>query len=372
MLGTLQQRHKRQDVEQPPLSPRKTPTTPANKGANAIALLALVFFASAAPVATQLVRRPDGSYPFEVVDVVLRAEVLKLCIAASCLAFELRGLSATERRERAPTPTTKGLLLTLAVGAGYQALNILGGFAMRVLDDPTLFAVIVQSKVVWTGVLGVYAFGRRLSSARVFSLVLVALGAAVCAAPKPNTDASKVRTRITGCLLAGGAALLSAVLTVACEAVVKRGRASLHWQNLQLYVVGILVTASTLSQPPSLTMMSYAMGSLIVLEACKGLAISLVLKRTDAVVKTLATSLSIPGVAVMERLVVPGVAPMALPMLLGGGAVVLAITAYHEGPDGRDKPFLAAALGLTLFGAASLAADAWPRRELLGSPESPD
>ena len=77
MLGTLQQRHKRQDVEQPPLSPRKTPTTPANKGANAIALLALVFFASAAPVATQLVRRPDGSYPFEVVDVVLRAEVLK-------------------------------------------------------------------------------------------------------------------------------------------------------------------------------------------------------------------------------------------------------------------------------------------------------
>jgi hypothetical protein len=221
-------------------------------------------------------------------------------------------------------------------------------------------------------VLGVYAFGRRLSSARVFSLVLVALGAAVCAAPKPNTDASKVRTRITGCLLAGGAALLSAILTVACEAVVKRGRASLHWQNLQLYVVGILVTASTLSQAPSWGAVSYAMGALVVLEACKGLAISLVLKRTDAVVKTLATSLSIPGVAVMERLVVPGVAPMALPMLLGGGAVVLAITAYHEGPDGRDKPFLAAALGLTLFGAASLVVDAgWPRRELLGSDSPP-
>ena len=186
MLGTLQQRHKRnEDCEQPPLSPRKTTTTTPNKGANALALLALVFFASAAPVATQLVRRPDGSYPFEVVDVVLRAEILKLCIAASCLAFELRGLSATERRERAPTPTTKGLLLTLAVGAGYQALNILGGFAMRILDDPTLFAVIVQSRVVWTGVLGVYAFGRRLSSARIFSLVLVAAGAAVCAAPKP-------------------------------------------------------------------------------------------------------------------------------------------------------------------------------------------
>jgi hypothetical protein len=373
MLGTLQQRHKRnEDCEQALPSPKKTTTTPANKGANALALLALVFFASAAPVATQLARRPDGSYPFEVVDVVLRAEILKLCIAASCLAYELRGLGETERRERAPTPTTKGLLLTLAVGAGYQALNILGGFAMRILDDPTLFAVIVQSKVVWTGVLGVYAFGRRLSSARVFSLVLVAAGAAVCAAPKPNTDASKVRTRITGCLLAGGAALLSAVLTVACEAVVKRGRASLHWQNLQLYVVGIVVTASTLTKRPSL-MMSYAMGALIILEACKGLAISLVLKRTDAVVKTLATTLSIPGVAVMERLVVPGVAPMALPMLLGGCAVVLAITAYHEGPDGRDKPFLAAALGLTLFGAASLAVDAgWPRRELLGSESPPD
>ena len=74
--------------------------------------------------------------------------------------------------------------------------------------------------------------------------------------------------------------------------------------------------------------------------------------------------------------VVPGVAPMALPMLLGGCAVVLAITAYHEGPDGRDKPFLAAALGLTLFGAASLVVDSWsqgwwPRRELLVSP-APD
>ena len=62
---------------------------------------------------------------------------LRLCSAASCLAFELRGLSATERRDRAPSPTTKGLLLTLAVGAGYQALNILGGLAMRVLDDFT-------------------------------------------------------------------------------------------------------------------------------------------------------------------------------------------------------------------------------------------
>ena len=358
MMGALQQRRSKKsdgDCEQPPLKPRAA--TPRTSCADAAALAALVFLASAAPVATQLVRRPDGTYPFEVVDVVLRAEILKLGIAFFCLACELRGLSVTEWRDRAPMPSSKGLLLTLCVGAGYQALNLLAGYGMRVLNDATLFAVIVQSKVVWTGLLGVYAFGRRLSAARIGSLILVAAGAAVCAAPKPNTDASKVRTRVTGCLLAGGAALLSAVLTVGCEAVVKRGRASLHWQNLQLYVVGILVTASTLSKQPSWGYVSYAMGALVVLEACKGLAISLVLKRTDAVVKTLATTLSIPGVAVLERLVVPNTAPMALPMLLGGSAVVLAITA-HGGPDGRDTPFLAAAFALVLVGGASAAR--WP------------
>lgn len=284
MMGALQQRRSKKsdgDCEQPPLKPRAA--TPRTSCADAAALAALVFLASAAPVATQFVHRPDGTYPFEVVDVVLRAGILKLGIAFFCLACELRGLSVTERRDRAPMPSSKGLLLTLCVGAGYQALNLIAGYGMRVLNDATLFAVIIQSKVVWTGLLGVYAFGRRLSAARIGSLILVAAGAAVCAAPKPNTDDSKVCTRVTGCLLAGGAALLSAVLTVGCEAVVKRGRASHHWQNLQLYVVGILVTASALSKQPLWGYVSYAMGALVVLEACKGLAISLVLKRTDAV-----------------------------------------------------------------------------------------
>ena len=39
----------------------------------------------------------------------------------------------------------------------------------------------------------------------------------------------------------------------------------------------------------------------------------------------------------------------------------------------HNRAFLAAALGLTLFGAASLAVDSgWPRRELLGSDSPPD
>ena len=274
---------------------------------------------------------------------MLRAEVLKLCIAAAASRLSW-SLSATERRERAPPPTAKGLLLTLAVGAGYQALNILGASRCGSSTNRRCFAVIVQSKVVWTGVLG-YLRLEEGCRPRVFSLVLVAAGAAVCAAPKPNTDASKVRTRITGCLLAGGAALLSAILTVACEAVVKRGRASLHWQNLQLYVVGILVTASTLTRPPSLVI-SYAMGALIVLEACKGLAISLVLKRTDAVVKTLATLH--PGVTVGKAGRAGRRTDGAAHMRRGG---VLAITVYHEASTAAMSA-TRALFGVTPIGAA--------------------
>ena len=46
---------------------------------------------------------------------------------------------------------------------------------------------------------------------------------------------------------------------------------------------------------------------------------------------------------------VPNV-PDGAPMLLGGGAVVLAITAYH-GPRRRSKQTRQRRLGLTLFGA---------------------
>ena len=74
-----------------------------------------------------------------------------------------------------------------------------------------------------------------------------------------------------------------------------------------------------------------------------------------------ATTLSIPGVAVMERLVMRASRRWALPMPLGGCAVVLAITAYHEGLDGRDKPFLAAAALRLTFGAAALVVEATPR-----------
>ena len=58
--------------------------------------------------------------------------------------------------------------------------------------------------------------------------------------------------RFRGVLLTLALALLSSVLTLACEAFLKRGAASLHWLNLQLYVVDNPITALKflLSVPP--------------------------------------------------------------------------------------------------------------------------
>ena len=82
---------------------RRAAARAPNWYANAAALCAVVLTSSAFPVAMAASRRPDGSYPFETVSVLLLAEALKLAIAAACLLRECWGLAPAERRDKSST-----------------------------------------------------------------------------------------------------------------------------------------------------------------------------------------------------------------------------------------------------------------------------
>ena len=335
--------------------PQSKEPPPAHTG---VAAAALVLLSSSIPVATAAARRADGSYPFETVGVLLRAEVLKLSVSALMLARELRGLSPEARRERAEAPTCGEVALLVALGTGYQALNALSGYAMRLLAEAKLFAVIVQTKIVWTGLLSAAVFRRWPSVVSAGALVVVAAGAVLCVADF-STDA-----RVSGVAFTAAAAFLSALMTVACEAFMKRSSESLHWINFQLYVVGVCVQALAVVVAASGDLAAAfaaatAGGSwallLVVLQASNGLAISVVLRRTDAVVKTLVTTLSIPGVALLEHALRRDMPPPPPNLMLGGAAVVLAIAAHQQAVGARARALLLVSAALVAVG--GLAAD---------------
>lgn len=295
------------------------------KHATLFAALALMALSSLQAIAAVL-SKENGSYPYKPVAATLLSEVLKLTTSAAFLALELR----RESFAVALHATRRSVLMAAVPGFAYQILNNLN-FVTLYYVDATTFQILGNTKIVATGIAGLCLLNRQLTAGKWLALVLLSLGAVVSQLPWEGGG------RTLGYVAAVVCVFLSATMGVFTEMYMKGHKASIHWQNIQLYFFGIWANLAALVVRDELgTLTSLLRGFnvwavvVVFTNGFAGLAVAFLLRYADSIAKTYAHALAIPCTGLASHLVLG--TRIAAPNVLGSVIMLISLLYYYAGP----------------------------------------
>ena len=201
--------------------------------------------------------------------------------------------------------------------------------------DPPSYQVLKNLNIISTGILYRLFLKKRLSSVQWSALMLLALGSTI-AQLRSGSD-GVLATPLTGHALAVLMAILSGAAGVYTEVIMKaRPQRNVNVQNFYLYLFGVLlnVVAICLFDLRSVLANGYFHGySLIVTlmianHSLSGIAVSLVMKYADNIVKVYSTSVAM---ILTTMLSIPLFGfQLTLPFLLGSMVVAIAIFLHQQ------------------------------------------
>jgi len=182
--------------------------------------------------------------------------------------------------------------------------------------DPTSFQLLSQLKTIFTGVLFRALLKRKLALVQWLALVILACGTAVSqlklvqdvedrhqslkGLPLPGL-LKEQHPELVGISLCLMTSLLSALAGVYAEKLLKdRASASIHWQNIQLYIWGVLFNAIGLYMKDGDTVREHGLLNgfntiaylVVFCNAFTGLSISFVLKFADNIARVYAHAIA--------------------------------------------------------------------------------
>ena len=290
-------------------------------------------------VSASLSKDNQGEFPYNTTLVPLMAECLKALISGGLLLLELRGISDPQEKA-ARTHWTPSSVATAAVpGFAYQMLNNLNFVTLYYLDAAT-FQILGNLKILATGIAGYWLMGRQMSIGKWCALVLLSLGAGTTQLGRASDAGGGA---VSGYASALACVTLSATVGVFTEKFMKGNSQSIHWQNLQLYLFGILAnlgalhwSRSTFADPEgsaSGPLKGFNFGALMCVLALSlsGLSVSFLLRFADSIVKTYATALSAPFAALTARVVIG--TPLGFEHIMGLGVMLLSLVFYYGGEE---------------------------------------
>ena len=173
--------------------------------------------------------------------------------------------------------------------------------------DPTTFQLLSQMKTIFTGLLFRVFLGRRLSGAQYLALVTLACGTAT--SQIPSAVRRPGHSSMHGLLLSVISSLLSAFGGIYSEKLLKgRPSASIHWQNIQLYVWGVAFNGLGFMLKDSGTLENGVFTgygnpwavSVVLCNALNGLAISAVLKFADNIARVYAHAIAMVATMIVS------------------------------------------------------------------------
>ena len=286
----------------------------------------------------------QGEFPYNTTMVPLLAECLKALISGALLLFELQGIKDPQERASRIHWTPASVATAAVPGFAYQALNNLKFVTLYYLDAAT-FQILGNLKILATGLAGRWLMGRQMSVGKWCALVLLSLGAG-------TTQLGRASDAGGGAAFGYASALacvtLSATVGVFTEKFMKGNLQSIHWQNLQLYLFGILAnlgalhwSRGTLSDPAEATsspFRGFNIGAVLCVLALSlsGLSVSFLLRFADSIVKTYATALSAPFAALTARIIIG--TPLGFEHIMGLGVMLLSLVFYYGGEELFSPP----------------------------------
>ena len=316
----------RPKMKQPAAKKAKLPTT----------LVAALLCAFSVTQALAAIASKGGQreYPYKVVASTLLSECFKIVCSAFFLMRELSTLNAIDRK-RALQCTAASVATAAVPGVAYQVLNNLNFVTLYYVDAPT-FQILGTLKIVATGLAGQVLLSRKLSRGKWLALTLLTIGAAV--SQLTSTSDHLFEGALFGYASALICVFLSATMGVFTEAFMKGNKASIHFQNVQLYVFGILANLCALIYrneigPASSTSLFHGFNGwacvVVVANGSCGLAVSFLLRYADSIAKTYATALSIPATSLASYICFGS--PIGAANVLGSGVMVISLVYYYAG-----------------------------------------
>ena len=246
------------------------------------------------PILVTMSKNPAGGFSYSVPSSTMLSELLKLVISMALLVQQcMAGKVSSILHEDSLTEFASYIIPSFI----YFINNNCIFFILQAVD-PTTFQLLSQMKTIFTGLLFRIFLKRRLSAVQYLALLTLACGTACSQLPSGNGGGSKwhksaaamhagMAAPLIGGLLSVFSSLLSALGGIYNEKLLKgRPSTSIHWQNIQMYVWGVVFNAlgaymkdgAQMSANGLLSGFSAAAWTVVVCNALNGLAISAVLK----------------------------------------------------------------------------------------------
>lgn len=252
-----------------------------------IAALCLLLLQSAYSLIVRASHAQEGTYAYNTRTVVLFAEMLKCLISANMLGM----MWTRGEEEQMGKLNLKVALLFSIPGLLYFVNNNIPFFCLKYLDPPS-YQVLQQMKIGTTAIAFRLLMGRSLSTQKWASIGLLLVG---CALSQMRIDdmSSLFKSSVVGYALVTAQCSISALAAVVSEKLLKETNQSIHLQNLQLYLYGVLFSLINL-EVEGVPMAEWHKGYNIwavlgvICLSFTGLATSAVMKYADNLIKVFA------------------------------------------------------------------------------------
>jgi len=219
------------------------------------------------------------------------------------------------------------LLFTMQNNLLYYALSQL---------DATVYQVLYQVKLLTTAMFSVIILNRSFSTVRWISLAVLASGVAlvqVSGMKSEDDENGGIHMTLSGVLALFTAACLSGLAGVWFEKMLKDSKVSIWVRNIQLGLFSIVFASFSIGlENTDLDMFSGFDAwvlAVIVLSACGGLLVAVVITYADNIVKGFATSISIIVTSVICIFVPAFQFNPSLMFLMGTCVVMTACSMYN-------------------------------------------
>jgi len=278
---------------------------------------------------------------------VIGCEMIKMTLSTLYILFvDKRPLSSIKKYLQDDYENTKILIVPATI---YNLQQTLEYVALNNID-PSVFSVLVQSKMLMTAFFSVVILSKRLRKAQVISLIILTVGVILCnlKADQSTEGAFKLSSnQIKGTLATLGIACASGFSSVYTEKVIKgkgaskRGAAnrkeySLAYMQVQLAGVSLLVMGTYATFKDFDTIItkglwhnfSWLAFFNIFNSGLGGLTVAAVLKFADSVLKGYATALSVVMTGILSKVLFG--TTLSFQYMLGIVNVIVAVILYNE------------------------------------------
>ncbi|KAG2706259.1 hypothetical protein I3760_05G095600 [Carya illinoinensis] len=274
-----------------------------------------------------------GKYEYSVTTANFMVETLKCALSVAALSSIWRNEGVTE--DNRLSTTLNEVIVYPIPAALYLVKNLLQYYIFAYVDAPG-YQILKNLNIISTGVLYRIILKKKLSEIQWAAFILLCAG---CTTAQLNSNSDRVlQTPFQGWMMAIVMALLSGFAGVYTEAIIKkRPSRNINVQNFWLYVFGMIFNAIAILVQDFDAVMNkgffhgYTIITVLMIlnHALSGIAVSMVMKYADNIVKVYSTSVAMLLTAVVSVFLFGF--NLSLAFFLGSTVVSVAVYLHSAG-----------------------------------------